>query len=61
MSNSCCQQVQVTPRRRVEVAVTVMRGEKGSKGDKGDKGDKGEKGDSMVVETITEGDIAKLF
>lgn len=55
MSNSCCQQVQVTPCRRVEVAVTVMRGEKGS------KGDKGEKGDSMVVEAITEGDIAKLF
>lgn len=58
MNSPCCQQVQVTPARRVEVSVTLMRGDKG---DKGDRGEKGDKGDTPEIAAISQGDIAKLF
>lgn len=58
MKSPCCQSISITPVRRVEVSVTLMRGDKGERGDRGPKGDKG---DTPEVTAISKSDIAKLF
>lgn len=47
--------------RRVEVGVSLMRGEKGLKGDTGPQGPKGDKGDTVEYNPIAYTDIDIMF